>query len=122
MLSFRFREGILLAPSNYGCPDFYASLSPSTELFVRELVLLDRQRLMLVVEAGGFKQRNPLLRVNLFQVRHCLTLLHDVWSQRPLPLLFQFVSSDCDKPGPICVFVVLQQLVFVDSELIIVFI
>ena len=117
-----FWQGMLLAPSNYGCPDFYASLSPSFELFVREFVLFDRQRLMLIVEAGWFKQWNPLLRVNLFHVCNCLTLLHDVWSQRPLPLLFQFVSSDCDKPGPICVFVVLQQLVFVDSELIIVFI
>ena len=61
-----------------------------------------------------------MVGVSLSHVGHSLAFLHDVRTQRPLPVKLELRGPDCHQSGPVDVSVVCQQLGFVNIEVLIV--
>ena len=51
---------------------------------------------------------------DLFHFGHRLTLFYDVGTKRPLPFIVNFIIVDYDQSSPESIFVVEQELLFVD--------
>ena len=69
----------------------------------------------------GLKDWSPSIFADLFHFGHRLTLFYDVGTKRPLPFIVNFIIVDYDQSSPESVFVVEQELLFVDcTELIVV--
>ena len=63
----------------------------------------------------------PSFLVDLIHFGHCLTLLYDVRTKRPFSFIINFVIINHDQSSPECVFVIEQELLFVDrTELVVV--